>query len=59
MEANGAKGGTVIVMDPRTGDIYAMANYPWFDPNNYGHVATHDPGRLRNRAVTDTFEPAR
>ena len=44
VEANDAKSGTVIVMDLRTGDIYAMANYPWFDPNNYGHVATHDPG---------------
>ena len=57
VEANGAKSGTVIVMDVRTGDIYAMANYPWFDPNNYGHVAMHDPGRLRNVAVTDAFEP--
>ena len=36
VEANGAKSGTVIVMDVRTGDIYAMANYPWFDPNNFG-----------------------
>ena len=57
VETNGAKSGTVIVMDVRTGDIYAMANYPWFDPNNYGHVAMHDPGRLRNVAVTDAFEP--
>jgi cell division protein FtsI (penicillin-binding protein 3) len=57
VEANGAKAGTVIVMDVRTGDIYAMANYPWFDPNNYGQVATHDPARLRNVAVTDAFEP--
>ena len=57
VEANGAKSGTVIVMDVRTGDIYAMASYPWFDPNNYAHVAAHDPARLRNPAVTDAFEP--
>ena len=38
VEANGAKAGTVIVMDPRTGDIYAMASYPWFDPNHFAHV---------------------
>ena len=57
VETNGAKSGTVIVMDVRTGDIYAMASYPWFDPNNYAHVAANDPARLRNPAVTDAFEP--
>ena len=34
-----------------------MASYPWFDPNNYAHVAANDPARLRNPAVTDAFEP--
>lgn len=57
VETNRAKAGTVIVMDVRTGDIYAMASYPWFDPNNYAHVAMNDPARLRNAAVTDAFEP--
>jgi len=52
--ANHAKGGTVIVMDPRTGEIYAMATYPTFDPNAF---ATADPSTLVNRAVTDTWEP--
>jgi cell division protein FtsI (penicillin-binding protein 3) len=51
---NGAKGGTVVVMDPRSGDIYAMATYPWFDPNAF---ASSDPSRFVNRAVTDTWEP--
>lgn len=51
---NHARGGTVIVMDPHTGDIYAMANYPTFDPNDFTNV---DPSRLVNRAVTDTWEP--
>ena len=57
VDANGARSGTVIVMDVRTGDIYAMASYPWFDPNNYARVAAKDPARLRNPAVTDAFEP--
>ena len=51
---NGAKAGTVIVMDPRTGDILAMASFPSFDPNRF---ADTDPDRWRNRAVTDAFEP--
>jgi len=54
VEANGAKGGTVVVMDPHTGDVYAMASYPWFDPNHYGEA---DPELWRNRALTDAFEP--
>lgn len=54
VNANGAKGGTVVVMDPSTGDIYAMATYPWFDPNN---VESGDQDLWRNRAVTDAFEP--
>ena len=41
---------------PGTGDVYAMANYPWFDPNDYEPSAPIR-GRLRNRAVTDAFEP--
>jgi cell division protein FtsI (penicillin-binding protein 3) len=52
--ANHAKGGTVIVMDPRTGEIYAMATYPTFDPNAF---ATANPSDLVNRAVTDAWEP--
>ena len=56
VEANGAKGGTVVVMDPATGDVYAMASYPWYDPNNFSTCAL-DPEPCRNRAVTDTFEP--
>ena len=57
VEQNQAKGGTIIVMDPKTGDIYAMASYPWFDPNNYAVAAAKHPGALANRAVTDSFEP--
>jgi cell division protein FtsI (penicillin-binding protein 3) len=52
--ANHAKGGSVIVMDPRTGEIYAMATYPSFDPNAF---STANPSDLVNRAVTDSWEP--
>jgi cell division protein FtsI (penicillin-binding protein 3) len=54
VRANGAKGGTVVVIDPATGDIFAMATYPTFDPKNFANV---DPELWRNRPVTDTFEP--
>jgi cell division protein FtsI (penicillin-binding protein 3) len=49
-----ARGGTVIVMDPRTSEILSMASYPWFDPNAFGDSPS---GTYRNRAVTDAFEP--
>jgi cell division protein FtsI (penicillin-binding protein 3) len=51
---NHASGGTVIVMDPHTGDILAMATYPWFDPNRFAEA---NPDVLRSRAVTDVYEP--
>jgi cell division protein FtsI (penicillin-binding protein 3) len=54
VEAQHARGGTVIVMDPRTGDVLAMTSSPWFDPN---HFAEANPATFRNRAITDVFEP--
>jgi cell division protein FtsI (penicillin-binding protein 3) len=50
----GAKGGSVVVMDPRNGEILAMASTPYFDPNSFGEAS---PAAMRNRAVTDTYEP--
>ncbi|MCA9614120.1 MAG: peptidoglycan glycosyltransferase, partial [Myxococcales bacterium] len=49
-----AKVGSVVVLDPRTGEILAVADYPTFDPNDPGAYA---PSHRRNRAVTDRFEP--
>ena len=49
-----ARGGSVVVMDPSTGEILALANYPPFNPNEPSrHTAAH----RRNRAVVDRFEP--
>jgi cell division protein FtsI (penicillin-binding protein 3) len=54
VKENGARGGTVIVMDPATGEILAMTTHPWFDAN----MATDAPDEaLRNRAITDVYEP--
>ena len=49
-----AVGGSIIVMDPNTGDILAMANNPSYDLNEPG--ASPNDSR-RNRAITDIFEP--
>jgi cell division protein FtsI (penicillin-binding protein 3) len=54
VKENQAKGGTAIVLDPRTGDILALASYPWFDPARF---ATTPPARLRNTAIVDAYEP--
>lgn len=54
VEGQHARGGTVIVMDPRTGDILAMVSSPWFDPNAFAEAK---PATYRNRAITDMFEP--
>jgi cell division protein FtsI (penicillin-binding protein 3) len=51
---NGATGGSVIVMNPHTGEILAMATYPWFDPNQFAEAS---PDVIRNRPVTDVYEP--
>lgn len=48
------KGACILVLDPRTGEILAMANRPTFDPNRFTEA---DPEQRRNRVVTDLFEP--
>jgi len=49
-----ARGGSVVVMDPSTGEILALANYPPFNPNE---PSKHAVAHRRNRAVVDRFEP--
>ena len=49
-----AKSGSVVVMNPKTGAIYAIGNYPDYDPNNF---SGYDSSVMRNRAVTDIYEP--
>jgi len=54
IERYGAKAGTVIVADPKTGAIFAMASFPSYDPLKY-----YDYGNelFKNPAISDTFEP--
>ena len=51
---NRAASGTAVIMDPRTGEILALANWPSFNPNAYREAS---PGAQRNRAVQDLYEP--
>ncbi len=51
---NKAKAGGVVVVDVRSGEILALANWPTYNPNNRESLSG---AQLRNRAVTDTFEP--
>lgn len=52
-----AAGGTVIVMNPKNGEIIAMASTPGYDPNNYPAVAEQDIGLFDNPAISKQWEP--
>ncbi|MEM9955321.1 MAG: penicillin-binding protein 2 [Chloroflexota bacterium] len=52
-----ADGGVIIVMNPRNGEILAMAQYPTFDPNNFGEIALTDPDLLTNQNISYVIEP--
>jgi cell division protein FtsI (penicillin-binding protein 3) len=54
VQANQATQGTIVVMAPGTGEILAMASYPWFDLN---HPQQAGAESWQNRAVTDIYEP--
>jgi cell division protein FtsI/penicillin-binding protein 2 len=48
---------TIIVSDPQTGFILALANYPTFNLNEYNKVPKDEQGAMRNIAVADMYEP--
>ena len=54
--STGALGGSIIVMDPETGEIFAMASRPGFQHSRLD-LNEADPALFRNRAVTDVYEP--
>ena len=49
-----AKAGSVVVLDVQTGEVLALANYPTYTPGDRRNLSGD---QLRNRALTDTFEP--
>jgi cell division protein FtsI (penicillin-binding protein 3) len=51
---SGARGGMALVMEPQSGRVIAMANYPAFNPNSYSRYAAP---LLRNKTIVDSFEP--
>ncbi|WP_309544661.1 penicillin-binding transpeptidase domain-containing protein [Alkalilimnicola ehrlichii] len=51
---HGARGGSLVLLDVKTGEVLAMVNQPSFNPNNRTNA---QPAHMRNRAVTDAFEP--
>ncbi|SFR73298.1 peptidoglycan synthetase FtsI [Marinobacter daqiaonensis] len=54
VQAHKARGGTLVMLDVDTGEVLAMVNQQSYNPNDRRQL---DPARLRNKAVTDLFEP--
>jgi cell division protein FtsI (penicillin-binding protein 3) len=54
VKKTGAKGGVAIVMNPKTGEILAMANMPGFNPNTFFKYSSES---WRNKVITDCFDP--
>ncbi len=54
VEENKAKAGSVVVLDAHSGEVLALANYPSYSPDKRVNLSGE---QLRNRALTDTFEP--
>lgn len=55
VQKHGADGGSVIVVDPKTGKILAMCSEPDYDPNHYGDVK--DVNEFNNPSIFDSYEP--
>lgn len=54
VEAHQADAGSVVILDTHTGEVLAMVNQPSYNPNDRSRL---EPAALRNRAMTDLFEP--
>lgn len=54
VKAHAAKSGSLVVLDAISGEVLAMANYPSYAPESRRNL---EPAQLRNRALTDIFEP--
>ncbi len=54
VKKSNARGGTAIVMNPKTGEILAMANYPNFNPNQYREYSSTT---LKNHAIVSGYDP--
>jgi cell division protein FtsI (penicillin-binding protein 3) len=54
IEQSNAESGIVVILQPRTGEVLALAQYPMVDPNQFGRYAAADQ---KLRAITDVFEP--
>jgi len=54
MQENKARAASAVVLDVKSGEVLAMVNQPSFNPNNRQNLRSSD---MRNRAVTDVFEP--
>jgi len=54
VQTHKAKSGSAVVVDIRSGEVLALVNQPSYNPNDRGQLK---PGRYRNRAITDIFEP--
>ena len=57
LQDTGATSGSIIAMNPRTGEILAMASAPGFNPNQYADLAQADIQQFINPAVSSNFEP--
>lgn len=55
VEKHNAKAGSIVVIEPKSGNILGLVNYPSFDPSDRKNLK--DMSKLRNRATVDVFEP--